>query len=351
MARSTWLPLLTLIHLSSHLAAGSWIEERQLDSSPTSTAYTYTTDTIIKPTANARFQVGIPIPVVWFIPKTPFNEDSAESFNVTIALNGQIGKEVSSSVAIPGYGEMDTDFTPDETWPESNNYQVFILVEYGMTTLKSDKFGIWGGGQTPTPTSTSVTSRARKTPPASKTTAAKATTSGVDTSTTAGPTSSPTSTAAAAAGGVSPTVLGGAIGGAVVGTLAIVGLIWFMRRRMSQSRASHGQTNSHINGGPLPPSYPSTHNSPAGNQAWPYQQMGGNSTASVNNFSNDYKGYSGVNELPTHMHQEPVELNAVPQRNSRIMGEMMGDTDWHNPPPRQPNQPHKYVYSPASYGQ
>ncbi|KAK6331257.1 hypothetical protein TWF696_003317 [Orbilia brochopaga] len=351
MAQQTWLPLLTLATIFLRLAAGSWIEERQADSSPTSTTYTYTKDTIVKPTANARFQVGMSIPIVWYIPETPTNKNGAESFNVTVALNGEIGKEIGTSVSFPGYGEMDSEFTPDETWPESNNYQVFIFLDYGVKTLKSEKFGIWGGGKTPTPTSTSTTSRTRKASPASKTTsaAAAATTSSTDVSTTTSSSSSPISTAAASAGGVSPAILGGAIGGAVVGTLAIVGLIWFMRRRMSQSRASHGQNTSQTNGGPYPPSYPNAHEAPAGNQPWPYQQMGGHSTTTVHNVGNEYKGYASVNELPTQMHQEPVELNALHAQGGRV--EMMGDTNWNYPPPPQQNQPQKYVYSPASYGQ
>ncbi|KAJ6261646.1 Beta-glucuronidase [Drechslerella dactyloides] len=296
-----------------------------------------------------RFQVGMSVPVVWYIPKTPANQNTAESFNVTIALNGKIGLEISDSVAYPAYGDMDTEFIPDETWPESNNYQIFIIMGYGMKTLKSDKFGVWGGGKTPTPTSTPTlaTSRARKMQSASSTTTAATTASAADASTTADSTSSSTPTAVPPAGGVSPGILGGAIGGAIVGTLAIVGLIWFMRKRMSQSRANHGQSTMHTNNGSLPPKYPNAHDAPAGNQPWPYQQMGGHSTTSVHNTNNDFKGYATANELPTQMHQEPVELYAMQGPPHKV--EMMGDTTWHNTPPPPQNQPQKYVYSPASY--
>ncbi|EPS40347.1 hypothetical protein H072_5844 [Dactylellina haptotyla CBS 200.50] len=351
--------LLLLTLFAAHVVSASLgIHRRVPDPSPTET-YTYKTDTVIKPTANARFQVGIPIDVVWYIPQTPYNTNGAESFNITIALGGEVAMELSNSVSFPGYGEQDTTFTPDETWPESNKYQIFILMDFGTKTLTSPNFGIWGGGQTPTPTSieseassTSVSKASKTIPPSTTTPADASTTSDIYKASTASASTSASPTAVAAAG-VSPTILGGAIGGAILGTLAIVGILWFMRKRMAESRANHGITNPNANGNYPPPSYPSQTGN--GGQAWTYQQMNAHSTASINN---DYKGFAPtnavVNEMPTHIHQEPVELYAMKERV-----EMPGDSSWNIPPPPAPSQqpypqkshPQRYVYGPDSYNQ
>ncbi|KAK6523068.1 hypothetical protein TWF281_002491 [Arthrobotrys megalospora] len=367
MARYISTLIITL--LSLHFATAAILVERQRVS-PTST-YTYTKDTIVKPTAHARFQVGVPINVVWYIPETRFNQNTAESFNITIALGGKVAMELSNSVSFPGYGEHDTTFTPTETWPQSNKYQIFIFMDFGTKTLTSPNFGIWGGGKTPTPTpddeetSSTTTSQASRTSPPSTTTsgseASTTSSSGSITSETTDPSPS-TSTEPAPSGGVSGTILGGAIGGSIVGTLAIVGLIWFMRKSMADSRASHGSNgpnNSNTNNGNHPPpSY--QNNNGNGNQQWPYQQMNAQSTTSVNQINSEYKGFAppppppppvpAVNEMPTQMHHEPVELYSMPQQNTAA--EMPGDMSWNMPPPpplAQQQQPQRYVYGPQSY--
>ncbi|KAF3935287.1 hypothetical protein ABW19_dt0205228 [Dactylella cylindrospora] len=361
--------LATLLSLASlQLGSGSIIIGRQINEPSPTPTYTYTKDTLVKPTANARFSVGVPIDVVWYIPETE-TSNTAESFNVTIALNGVVAGELSSTLSYPAYGEHDTDFTPDETWPESNNYQIFIFYDYGVKTMTSGKFGIWGGGETPSPSpdpeeETSSTTKAPKTTTsedaASATetsstpaTTSAATTSGADASSTpsSSPSASPTSSS-----GVSPTILGGAIGGSIVGTLAIVGVVWFMRKRMADSRATHGKPDSNGPSNPFTDNNQTMGNSgaPPSNQAWPYQNMGAHSTTSVNN---DYKGFApvGMNEMPTQMHSEPVELYAMKERV-----EMMGDTGWSHPPPPPPpvqqqqqqyqhQQQQGYAYGPGSY--
>ncbi|KAF3918161.1 hypothetical protein ABW20_dc0102169 [Dactylellina cionopaga] len=256
--------------------------------------------------------------------------------------------ELSNSVSFPGYGEQDTTFTPDETWPESNKYQVFILMDFGIKTLKSPNFGIWGGGKTSTSTldasSTSSATRAAKTSPPSQITGAPSTTSGADEPSNTTSSASPSPTAAATT--VSPTILAGAIGGAIAGTLAIVGLVWLMRNRMAESRAAHGSPNS--NAGYPPPSYQNKVDN--GGQPWSYQQMNAQSATSVN-ANNEFKGFAPValNEMPTQMHQEPVEMYAGKERV-----ELSGDSNWHIPPPPPPThqqqQQSRYVYGPQSYG-
>ncbi|KAK6541344.1 hypothetical protein TWF694_007158 [Orbilia ellipsospora] len=341
------LVLFLTIALVQLASASILIQRSEDDASPSST-YTYTTDTVVKPTANALFQVGVPVDVVWYIPKTDFNADTAEEFNVTIALDGEIGAVISDSVSYPGYGEQDTDFTPDETWPESNKYQIFILMDDGTKTLTSPPFGIFGGGKKPTPTATHSKVSTSSAPKASKTkspstpsSTSASVTSGASTSTAS---SSPSSTAAAAAG-VSGTVLGGAIGGAIAGTLALVGAIWFMKKRMAESRGAHGASNSN-NGNYPPPNY-QAHEMPGNsNQPWPYQQMNAHSTTTVNT-NHDPKGFvpMGVNELPTQMHHEPVELYTM----SKETAEMPGDSNWNVPSQPSQQQPQKYVYGPDSY--
>ncbi|KAF3913696.1 hypothetical protein AA313_de0202629 [Arthrobotrys entomopaga] len=327
------------------LASASIIIRREDDASPSST-YTYTTDTVVKPTANALFQVGVPIDVVWYIPQTDANANTAEEFNVTIALNGEIGAVISDSVSYPGYGEQDTDFTPSETWPESNSYQVFILMDDGTKTLKSPKFGIFGGGKTPTPTANHSKTSTSSTPEASET-KSPTTTSPTSSSTTSGTPTSATSASSTptAAPGVSGTVLGGAIGGAIAGTLALVGVILFMKKRMAESRGAHGASNSN-NGNHPPPNY-QAHEIPSNpGQPWPYQQMNAHSTTTVNT-NYDPKGFvpMGVNELPTQMHYEPVELYTM----SKEATELPGDTNWNVPNQSSQPQPQKYVYGPDSY--
>lgn len=85
------IPTLLLALLTLHLTSAATILERQL-ATPT-----YTTDTILKPTANARYQVGIPVSVSWYIPQTTFNKNTAESFNVTIALDGVVSMGLSEA--------------------------------------------------------------------------------------------------------------------------------------------------------------------------------------------------------------------------------------------------------------
>ncbi|KAK6344606.1 hypothetical protein TWF718_006564 [Orbilia javanica] len=374
MARYQYISMFVFALLSLHLhfTAAAVLVERQL---PTAT---YTTDTITKPTANARYQVGFPIPVSWYIPETKFNGNTAESFNVTIALDGVVAMELSQSVSYPGWGEHDTTFTARDTWPESSQYQIFIIMSYGVKTLKSPKFGIWGGGKTATPI---TTSRASSTSPPSTTTGEPeaSTTSSSDSESTTSASASETSDVAAAptestdsapSNGISGTVLGGAIGGSIAGTLAIVGLVWFMRRSMAQSRASHGSngaSGSNPNQNTAPPGYQNNGN---GGQQWPYQQMNAPSTTSVNHLNNEYKGFAHppppppphsttpsnttMNEMPTQMHHEPVELHSITQPHHNAAIEMPGDMSWNMPPPApvaQQQQPHRYVYGPQSYNQ
>ncbi|KAK6339995.1 hypothetical protein TWF730_001771 [Orbilia blumenaviensis] len=365
-----YISSLLLALLSLRFATAAVLVERQ---GATST-YTHTKDTIVKPTANARYQVGVPIDVVWYIPETRFNQNKAESFNITIALGGQVAMELSNSVSFPGYGEHETTFTPRASWPESSKYQIFIFMDFGTKTLTSPSFGIWGGGKTPTPTPDDTETSSTRTSQASRTSPPSATTGGSESSPTSdsdpGPTTSSsasgpsptTSVEPAPSSGVSGAVLGGAIGGSIAGTLAIVGLIWFMRRSMAQSRASHG-ANGPNNPNPAnskaPPSYP---NNSGNGQQWPYQQMGAPSTTSVNNANSEFKGFapppppppvptSTMSEMPTQMHHEPVELHSMPQHNAAA--EMPGDTAWNMPPaaPVAQQQPQRYVYSPQSYGQ
>ncbi|KAF3273419.1 hypothetical protein TWF970_009079 [Orbilia oligospora] len=360
--------------LSLHLATAATLVQRQR---PTPT---YTTDTFIKPTANARYQVGVPISVSWYIAQTKINENLAQSFNITIALDGDIGLSLSQAVAYPGWGEHDTTFTARDTWPESNKYQIFIIMDYGMKTLKSPNFGIWGGGRTASSTTSFATSTSR--PSTTTTSESELSTTSSDsetttsTSTSSSETSDPSPTESpdpAPSNGISGTVLGGAIGGSIAGTLAIVGIIWFMRRSMAQSRASHGSDRPNAsNPKNQPPGFqPDSSNA---NQQWPYQQMNAPSTTSVNHLNNEYKGFAHppppppppptthmprpnattMNEMPTQMHQEPVELHSMPQNNTAI--EMPGDMSWSTQLPapvaqgqQQQQQPQRYVYGPQSY--
>ncbi|KAK6497029.1 hypothetical protein TWF481_002009 [Arthrobotrys musiformis] len=360
-----YISTIILTLLSLQLAAAATLAARQ---SPTPT-YTYTTDTVIKPTANARYQVGIPISVSWYIPKTTLNQNTAQSFNTTIALDGVVGVELSQAVSFPGWGDHDTTFTPRDTWPESNKYQIFIFMDYGMKTLKSPNFGIWGGGKPATSTVTSSQASTSTSPSTTTGESEPSTSSDSEaTSASASETSDPSPTEnsnPAPSNGISGAVLGSAIGGSVVGTLAIVGLVWFMRRNMAKSRANHGSdkpNNSNTNN--TPPGY--QNNNGNGNQQWPYQQMNAPSTTSVNHLNNEYKGSvhpppppshpllpnsATVNEMPTQMHHEPVELYTMPQHSTAA--EMPGDMNWNMPPPapvaQAQQQPQKYVYGPQSY--
>lgn len=95
MASRTFISLLAASVLYLQVATASVIVERQRPSpSPTST-YTYTKDTLIQPTPFARFITYQKIPIVWYIPDTP-QLSNAETFNVTIALNGKVAGELSS---------------------------------------------------------------------------------------------------------------------------------------------------------------------------------------------------------------------------------------------------------------
>lgn len=270
-------------------------------------------------------------------------------------------------MSFPAYGEHDTDFTPDKYWPESDRYQIFIFYDYDMKTLTSGNFGIYGGGETPTPSSdtdsveetgTSSTSSRETNAPTSATSAAttsdpvSATTSGAGATTAPG--GSDDDEPGSSSGGISTVTLAGAIGGAIAGTLAFVGIIWFMRKRGKESRAQHGQTSPTTNGSDYPPPKPGQANPPS-NQPWPYQQMNNAQSTTSVNMNSDYKGFipagvgelpnsgrpqgnNGVaemptkmhhaNELPTQMHHDAVELYAMKETV-----EMMGDTTWNRPPP------------------
>ncbi|KAF3934994.1 hypothetical protein ABW20_dc0100600 [Dactylellina cionopaga] len=311
------------------------LSNRQVTRAPT--RYTYTKDTLVQPTANARFQVNTLIDVVWYIPQTQANANVDESWNVTVALDGKITTELPNLYTPQTSGEHFLDFTPTESWPISDKYQVFIFYDSGAKSLVSPNFGISGGGKTSS-TEEPSTTRASRTSSATSSTQTGGTTTAASTQSTSPTDGAPASTSSASSGKViSAGILGGAIGGAVVVTLILVGLILFMRKRKAKanSRSILG------GGGGLDPNdggYPGAPVEIGGGnsiQPWSYQQTNAQNNTNVN-ANKKYEDFRevgvikpvGVNELPTNAYYDPVEMPAATKERT----EMMGDTDWIQPP-------------------
>ncbi|EWC46458.1 hypothetical protein DRE_04401 [Drechslerella stenobrocha 248] len=349
MTRRMFLSVLALGLIP--LVTSSVIARQAASPAPT---YTYTQDTLIRPTAGARFQVERPVNVVWYIPPTSENTGIAEAWNVTIALDGKVAREVANVFTSDMSGDHEANFTPGVTWPVSEDYQIIIYYDSGLKSLVSPNFGIFGGGQA-TRTSgsdqSSTTSRASGTQTAPPTTSAGSEATGTPASTSSASSESPSASAAPGGTGVSAGTLGGAIGGAVVATLGLVGLFLFLRKRRASAAlnprgAYDPDQNDGKGSGPV-------ELGGAGGQSWSYQQVNAHSSTSLN-ATKEYQELGATSmvpparatEMPTEFHQDPVEMYAV----SKERAEVMGDTNWAQEAPLNQQQQQGYNYAQQSHG-